>query len=122
MDIAIRRLRASAQQLAQGRAPRAIRYPASFRVAAVRVAHAQRAQGRGLADLAHELGLTAPTLTRWLEKRPAPRMRPVTLAPAAVVEATEASVAVRPVLITAKGVRVEGLDRGTLIAVLRALA
>jgi hypothetical protein len=49
-------------------------------------------------------------------------MRPVTLAPAAVVEATEASVAVRPVLITANGVRVEGLDRGTLIAVLRALA
>ena len=122
MDIAIRRLRAAAQQLAHGKAPRAIRYPAPFRAAAVRVARAHRAQGRAVGDLAQELGLTAPTLTRWLEGPPTPRVRPVTIVPAATAGEVEDSAWDRPVLITPQGVRVEGLDRGTLFAVLRALA
>ena len=119
MDIAIRRLRAAAQQLAHGKAPRAIRYPAPFRAAAVRVARAHREQGRAVADLAHDLGLTAPTLIRWLDGPTAPRVRPVTIAPAPLVEERASA---RPVLITPQGVRVEGLDRAALIAVLRALA
>ena|SRR5215510_368739 len=118
MDIAIRRLRTAAEQLAHGKVSRAIRYPPPFRTAAVRVARAHRAQGLAVAALAHELGVTAPTLTRWLEGPSGPRMRPVTIAPAAATE----SPCGRPVLITAQGVRVEGLDRDTLIAVLRALA
>jgi hypothetical protein len=118
MDIAIRRLRAAAQQLAHDKAPRAIRYPAPFRAAAVRVARAHREQGRAVADLAHDLGLTAPTLTRWLEGPAVPRVRPVTIAPAAL---EGEGIPARPVLITPQGVRVEGLDRATLIALLRAL-
>jgi hypothetical protein len=119
MDIAIRRLRSAAQQLAHGKVPRAIRYPAPFRAAAVQVARAHREQGRAVADLAHDLGLTAPTLSRWLEGPAAPQLRPVTIAPAAPGEEIASA---RPVLITPQGVRVEGLDRAALIAVLRALA
>ena len=119
MDIAIRRLRSAAQQLAHGKAPRAIRYPARFRAAVVRLARAHRDRGRAVADVAHDLGLTAPTLIRWLEGPPAPQVRPVMIAPAA---REEESAPARPVLITPQGVRVEGLDRAALIAVLRALA
>jgi transposase-like protein len=119
MDSAIHRLRSAAQQLAHGKALRAIRYPAPFRAAVVRVARAHRERGRAVAELAHDLGLTAPTLTRWLEEPPAPRVRPVTIAPGALVEERAPA---RPVLITPQGVRVEGLDRAALIAVLRALA
>jgi hypothetical protein len=119
MDIAIRRLRSAAQQLAHGKAPRAIRYPAPFRAAAVRAARARRERGGAVADLAHELGLTAPTLTRWLDGPPAPRVRPVTIAPTALVGESAPG---RPVLITPQGVRIEGLDCAALIAVLRALA
>jgi hypothetical protein len=119
MDSAIRRLRSAAQQLAHGKAPRAIRYPAPFRAAVVRIALAHQERGGGVAKLAHALGLTTPTLTRWLEGPPMPRLRPVTIAAAALVEESGPA---RPVLITPQGVRVEGLDRTALIAVLRALA
>jgi hypothetical protein len=64
MDSAIRRLRSAAQQLAHGKAPRAIRYPAPFRAAAVRVARTHRERGRAGADLAYELGLTGSVKVR----------------------------------------------------------
>jgi hypothetical protein len=45
-------------------------------------------------------------------------LRPVTVVPAAAVAGPPAG----PVLLTPQGLRVEGLDRDGLIAVLRALA
>ena len=119
MDTAIRRLRSEAQQLARGKAPRAIRYPARFRTAAVKVARAHLDQGGGLAALAEELGVATPTLQHWLERPAVPRLLPVTLEPATGLGVREPA---RPVLITRQGVRVEGLDAEALIAVLRALA
>jgi transposase-like protein len=119
MDTAIRRFRSEAPQLARGKAPRGIRYPAQFRRAAVRLARAHRERDGVLAELAHELGVATPTLHQWLARPAAPRLRPVALEPAAMRAENHPA---RPVLITAQGVRVEGLDADALIAVLRALA
>jgi transposase-like protein len=72
MDTAGRPFRAEVQQLARGKAPRAIRYPARFREAAVRVALAHLERGGVLAELAHELGVTTPTLQHWLAQPATP--------------------------------------------------
>lgn len=119
MDTAIRRLRAEAQQLARGKVPRAIRYPARFRTAAVKVARAHVDQGGALTDLAAEVGVATPTLQHWLKRPASPRLRPVTLELATGLGVREPA---RPVLITPGGVRVEGLEVDALIAVLSALA
>jgi hypothetical protein len=118
MDTTIRRLRSEAQQLARGKAPRTIRYPARFRSAAVQVARAHVAEGRALAEVAHAVGVSAPSLQHWLERETALGLRPVAIERAGR-ETREGS---GPVLITPQGVRVEGLDRDALIVVLRALA
>jgi hypothetical protein len=77
------------------------------------------AQGRALAEVAHAVGVSAPSLQHWLERETAPGLRPVAIEPIPGREASERS---GPVLITPRGVRVEGLDCETLIVVLRALA
>jgi hypothetical protein len=65
--------------------------------------------------VATALGLPARSLLRWLEQSAPPVLRPVTVRP------EPAPSAAGPVLVTPQGVRVEGLDRDTLIAVLRVL-
>jgi transposase-like protein len=119
MDEAIRRLRSQAQQLARGKARWAIRYPPEFHVAAVAVARAQLDRGVPRQRVARELGVPAWSLARWLQQSGPARVRPVTIAPE---PARSRSAATDLVLMTRQGVRVEGLDRETLIAVLRALA
>ncbi len=64
--------------------------------------------------VAGALGLPARSLTRWLQQSAPPVLRPVTVRP-------DPGPAAGPVLLTPQGVRVEGLDRDTLIAVLRVL-
>ncbi len=121
MDETIRRLRSEAQQLARGKAPRAIRYPRAFRATAVAIARAQLERGVPVRRVARALGLPAWSLARWLQFQPeGPSVvRPVTVAP----EPAPAPRAVNgPVLITPQGFRVEGLDATALLAVLRALA
>ena len=85
----------------------------------MKVARARVDQGGALGDLAEKVGVALPTLQRWLERPAAPRLRPVTLEPAPGLGVRDPA---RPVLITPQGVRVEGLDGATLIAILRALA
>lgn len=67
MDEAIRRLRSKARQLARGKIPRAIRYPAAFREAAVAVTRDHLNQGMVVSRAARELGLPTRSLVRWLE-------------------------------------------------------
>jgi len=120
MDDRIRRLRSDAHQLARGKVPRAVRYPAAFRAAAVALAGPRLERGGSIARVARDLGLPIQSLGRWV--------RPPTLAtplrPVAVT--AERETAPRPpaglVLLTPQGHRIEGLDRDGLIAVLRALA
>ena len=114
MNEAIRRLRSDARQHAHGKAPTAIRYPAPFRAAVVAVTRAQVEHGASVHRVASALGLPAQSLTRWLQQSAPPVLRPVTVRPDPMPPAG-------PVLVTPHGVRVEGLDRDTLIAVLRLL-
>ena len=118
MDAAIRRLRAERQRLAQGRPPSQIRYPDEFRQAVVALAR-HRGPGPSVARLARALGVAEPTLTKWLRPRPAAALRPVALVASTPPPAS--APAGGAVLLTPQGWRVEGLDRDTLIAVLRAL-
>ncbi len=118
MDEGIRRLRAEAQRLAQGKPSRQVRYPTTFRRAAVALVRRHRRQGRSMARLVRELGVSEPTLTKWLHPTARPTLRPVTVTPAPTVEPRSGA---RPMLITPTGVRVVDLDRDTLVAVLQAL-
>jgi hypothetical protein len=117
MDSEISRLRADALRLAQGKPPTQVRYPDAFRQDAISLGRQRLAQGWSVTRAALELGVSAPTLTKWL--RPpaaAPTLRPVTVASEPLLPAGAG-----PVLITPNGVRVTGLDRDTLVAVLQAL-
>ena len=114
MNEAIRRLRSDARQLTRGKVPTAIRYPAPFRAAATMLTRTQLDQGASVHRVAGALGLPARTLTRWLQQSAPPVLRPVTVRPDPMPTAG-------PVLVTPHGVRVEGLDRDTLITVLRVL-
>lgn len=125
MNDPIRRLRSDAQHHTHGKVPTAVRYPATFQTAAVALARPRLSRGLSIARVARELGLPSQALGRWLRRPPAapglrPRgvIRPVAVVPAAAVESGPPA---GPVLLTPHGLRVEGLDRDGLIAVLRAL-
>ena len=117
MDDAIRRLHAEARRHAHGKPATGIRYPAPFRAAVVALVRTELGHGVTFGSLAGALGLPRWSLARWLRQSPPAVLRPVTVA-------SDPGAALRPlgpVLITPQGLRVEGLDRDTLIAVLRAL-
>jgi transposase-like protein len=115
MDSAIRHFRSQVRRLAKGRSPRRVRYPVAVREAALALGRSRL--GHSVHRIAHELGISEPTLAGWLRPGGPAMLRPVTVAPD-----PEPRRVVGIVLIAAHGVRVEGLDRETLIAVLRALA
>jgi len=118
MNEAIRQLRSEARRLTHGEVPKAIRYPIAFRAAVAAVTRTQLDQGASMHRVAGALGLPARSLLRWLEQSGPPVLRPVTVRSEAAPPAPPAA---GPVLVTPQGVRVEGLDRDTLIAVLRIL-
>jgi len=118
MNEAIRRLRSDARQLAHGKVPTAIRYPAPFRAEVVAVTRTQVEHGASVHRVASALGLPARSLTRWLQQSAPPVLRPVTVRPDPMPMAAPAA---GPVLVTPQGLRIEGLDLDTLIAVLRLL-
>jgi transposase-like protein len=118
MEDEIRRLRTEAQRLAHGKPRSQVRYPSRFRRAAVALARRRLGQGGGVARFAREVGVSEPTLAKWLRPMAAPVLRRV------VLTSTPSSAPApggRPVLITRNGVRVEGLDRETLVALLQTL-
>jgi hypothetical protein len=118
MEAEIRRLRAEARQLAQGKHPSQVRYPDRFRRAALAFARMRLGPEGSVPRLARDVGVSEPTLTKWLRPPTPPVVRPVAVTPAPT---PERRAGVGPVLITAQGVRVEGLDCDTLVAVLQAL-
>jgi len=118
MDEEIRRLRAEVQRLAHGKVRSQVRYPVVFRRAAIALARTRLGRGGSVARLAHALGVSVPTLTKWLRPPALPVLRPVAVT---VAPAPDRQAVTRPVLITPRGLRVEGLDRDMLVAVLQAL-
>jgi transposase-like protein len=116
----VRRLRIDARQLARGKVPTAVRYPAAFRAAALALARPRLARGVSIARVAGDLGLPMQSLGRWLRlpTAKATALRPVALTPEPAAAGCPPTALV---LVLAQGHRVEGLDREGLIAVLRAL-
>ena len=74
MDAEIRRLRTEAQRLAAGKPARQVRYPEGFRRAVVTLGRRRLGPDGSAAGLARELGVSEPTLTKWL-RRPSPVLR-----------------------------------------------
>ena len=118
MDTAIRQLRSTARQLARGKHPGGVRYPAHFRDAVVTLARARLGHGQSLAPVARAIGISFPTLAAWLERPGRVGLKPVAVVPEPDPAPTRRSSAV---LVTPRGFRVEGLDGAGLVAVLRAL-
>jgi transposase-like protein len=118
IDNELRRLRTEAQRLAHGKHPSQVRYPETFRRAAVALVRSRVAQGGSVAKVARAVGVSEPTLGKWLRPATLPVLRPVAVT-ATTMPAPQAPH--RPVVITPNGIRVKGLDPDTLIAVLRAL-
>ena len=118
MEAAIRQLRSTARQLARGKHPSGVRYPAPFRDAVITLARARVGHGQSRAQVARAVGISFPTLDAWLARPGRPGLRPV-----AVVAEGDSEPAPRSavVLVTPHGFRVEGLDGDALVAVLRAL-
>jgi hypothetical protein len=111
----IHRLRATAQRLARGKPRRQVRYPERFRRAAVALARRRLGPGTSVGRLARAVGVSAPTLTKWLRRPTRPVLRPVAVTSVPKPEGPAG------MLLTPRGVRVTGLDRDTLVAVLQAL-
>jgi hypothetical protein len=115
----VRRIRAEISRLRHGRPPTAVRYPNAIRQQVTAIARRLRADGANVPAIAREIGVAPWTLALWL-RTPAPAViRAVEVVPDAP-RSSPAPVA-DAVLITREGIRVEGLDRDTLVAVLRAL-
>ena len=77
MEHEIRRLRAEAERLAHGKPRSQVRYPSRFRRAAVTLARRRLGQGGGVAQLARAMGVSEPTLTKWLRPPAGPVGGPV---------------------------------------------
>jgi transposase-like protein len=116
----IRRLRSQARQFARGKAPNGIRYSAGFRAEVVALVRKRRSEGVAVARLARELGLSTQTLVLWLRQSSRSSLRPVRLMTEPTAE-VPASAPTRPVLFTAGGLRIEGLDIDDLGRLLRLL-
>lgn len=116
MNDGTRSIRREIARHQHGRRPRTIRYPETLREKVVAFARRRRARGARIAVIARELGLADWTLNLWLRKRSAPVLRAVEIVPAATVSAP-----ITPVLITPRGLRVEGAPLDALVTLLRAL-
>lgn len=105
-----------------GRPGRGCRYPAALRGEAVWLARGALSEGLSLARVADQLGVRESTLSRWLDgSSERPSLRPVE------VVAGEAEPAGRGpgsgvVVVTASGVRIEGLRVEEVPALVRELA
>jgi transposase-like protein len=119
MDREARTFRRDAARHIGDRTGTAIRYTPDLRRRAAGIARRRQRSGVGVAAVARELGLRPRALRLWLqEPRSRPRLRPVAVTTAAETAAPSTGLSV---LVTEHGVRVDGLDLGTLVALLRGL-
>jgi hypothetical protein len=115
MDARVKRFREGVARYGVGGA--GCRYPAELRAVAVAVAEDRREEP--LAQVAADLGISTASLQRWLEQGEPLRFRPVEVEPgSAQVQRPPARVLA---LITPRGYRVEGLEAGELVSLLRVL-
>jgi transposase-like protein len=112
MDGRVKRFRDAVARSGAGAVGR--RYPAELRALAAALARERREEP--LARVAADLGVSAVSLQRWLEQGEPVGFRPVEIEPG------PATVPARGLaLITPRGYRVEGLEAGVLVSLLRVL-
>lgn len=120
METEVRSIRTAVQHQQELRAGTAVRYPEALRRKALAYASRRRRSGDSLKSIAGVLGLRPQLLCYWRKKATGRVLRRVR------ITATETSSAppprACPVLITPRGLRVEGLDVDSLAALLSALA
>lgn len=112
MDARVKRFRDAVARSGGGGVGR--RYPAELRALAAAVAQERREEP--LARVAADLGVSAVSLQRWLEQGESAGFRPVEIEPGPA-----AAPARGLALITPRGYRVEGLEPGVLVSLLRVL-
>jgi hypothetical protein len=115
MDARVKRFREGVARYGVGGVGR--RYPEEWRAVAVAVAEDRREEP--LSRVAADLGISTVSLQRWLEQGEPVRFRPVEVeaGPSQVPVTTTRGLA----LITPRGYRVEGLEAGELVSLLRVL-
>ena len=120
MDREARTFRHDAARHLGDRTGTAIRYTPDLRRRAVGIARRRRRAGVAVAAIARNLGLRPDALRLWLQSpRSRPRLRRVAVTAPPVPAAPTSGLSV---LVTPQGVRVDGLDLATLVALLRGLA
>ena len=120
MDSEARSFRDDAARHIGDRTGTAIRYTPDLRRRAVRIARRRRRAGVAVAAIARDLGLRPRALRLWLqEPRSRPRLRRVAVTPGPGTAVPRDGLTA---LVTAQGVRVDGLDLATLVTLLRSLA
>ncbi len=119
MDAQVRQLRAQIRRVQQGRPPTAVRYPSAIRRKVTALARRRQAEGADVTPIAREIGVAPWTLALWLRTPRAAVLRAVDVVSDAPRETGSAGSGL--VVITQQGLRIEGLDREALVAVLRAL-
>jgi hypothetical protein len=112
MDARVKRFRDAVAHYGVGGVGR--RYPAELR--ALAIAAVQERRQEPLGRVAADLGVSAVSLQRWLEQGETAVFRPVEIEPIPA-----AAPAGGLALITPRGYRVEGLEAGVLISLLRVL-
>ncbi|MGH7228406.1 MAG: hypothetical protein ACREIH_04250 [Nitrospiraceae bacterium] len=120
MDREARKFRHAAARHLGDRTGTAIRYSPALRRSAVVYARRRSRAGIPVTAIARDLGLRPEALRLWLqEPRSRPRLRRVAVAATPAPAAPPSGLSV---LVTAQGVRVDGLDIATLVTLLRGLA
>jgi transposase-like protein len=115
-----RRLRLQVRQFENRRKPTGTRYSAAFRAEVVTLARDRIADGVAVARIARELGLRPKTLTLWMRRRPTSKLRAVRVE--RDPRPTQLVSEIRPVVVTAGGLRIEGLDLDGIVQLMRSLA
>jgi transposase-like protein len=115
-----RRIRIAVQREQEVRTGTAIRYPEQLRRQALAYASRRQQAGDSLKSVARRLGLRPQLFLYWQKKLSSGVLRRVKIASARDVRATPVE-AGRLVLVTPRGLRVEGLDVKRLAELLRAL-
>jgi transposase-like protein len=120
MDREARTFRQDAARHIGDRTGTAIRYTPDLRRRAVGIARRRCGAGVAVAATARDLGLRPRALRLWLQApRSRPRLRRVAVSAAPEPAAPTSGLSA---LVTPHGVRVDGLDLATLVALLRGLA
>lgn len=101
----------------QGRERTGWRYSEEARRLAATYCHAERRLGRSFSSIAESLGITTPTLGRWLEEPPPPTFHQIELRP--ISPPASAGTGLRVLL--PSGLAIEGLSLGQVVELARLL-